>query len=413
MNDDPFEHEVRNSLRTGLGEGPAVDDAWDDVVGRLAPAVRRQQRRRLAVTVVVVLALVAALAWSRRAGDRDVRTGPISRGQGTSTTATTVAPATTVDPYLPKPPPIDEAMRTVTTTALPPGANASGQLIADATGAWYSDQTSAPESIIHVDPAGRAHTVSLPGVANSGVFLASGEGAIWALAWSNATLYRIDPASFRITAQIHVPKRDIGTEPEWVAAGGGSVWLTVCCDGTGPNQRLMRIDPTTLQVVGEADLPGDGESERVAVGPQGIFVTGEGFTTVAQLSADGSRVLRQIRVAGGAGPVTLGSQAYVIGGWQTGYSGGLGISTIDPASGTSRLVNSWPRLVQTLAAGTHEVWGVAAPHGLDDAELGPVYELHDGKILLVGNSDRVTEIAASGDTLWMLRGDTLVELHRP
>jgi hypothetical protein len=103
----------------------------------------------------------------------------------------------------------------------------------------------------------------------------------------------------------------------------------------------------------------------------------------------------------------------VIGSWQTGYSGGFTVATIDAANGTSRLVKTWPRLVQTLAAGTHELWGVAAPHGLDDAELGPVYELHYGMVLMVRDSDKVTQIAASGDTLWMLRGDTLVQLHRP
>ena len=409
MSNDLFEDELRQALRGGLGRGPDANDAWDDVATRLGPARQRHQRRRLAVGMVVVLALVAALAWSREASDQDVRTGPVSRGQGSPTT--TIVPATTIDPYLPKPPPVDLAMRTVTTTVLPPGANVSGQLIADSTGAWYSDQASAPEMIIHVDHAGRIHRVLLRGVSNSGVFLASGEGSLWALVWSNTTLYRIDPSTYAITAQTHIPKRDIGTEPEWVAAGGGSVWLTVCCDGNLPDQRLMRIDPTTLRVVGQVGLPGDGESERVAVGPQGIFVTGEGFTTVAQVSPDGSRVLRQIHVYGGAGPVTIGSQVYDVGSWQTGYSGGFTVATIDPASGTSHVVTTWPRLVQTLAAGTHELWAVAAPHGLGDGELGPVYELHYGRILQVRDSDDVTEIAASGDTLWMLRGDALVQLE--
>ena len=67
--------------------------------------------------------------------------------------------------------------------------------------------------------------------------MAVGEGAVWAMSDSQATLMRIDPARNAVVARIKV------YPPEAVAAGDGGVWLSNPSDDT-----VTRIDPATNKV---------------------------------------------------------------------------------------------------------------------------------------------------------------------
>ena len=81
------------------------------------------------------------------------------------------------------------------------------------------------------------------------IWLASGEGSIWALSFGSGGLYRIDPATGRVTGTVAIMAHlDAGqangrAEVERVAAGLGHVWVTVCCDTDAPNQRLVQHRP--------------------------------------------------------------------------------------------------------------------------------------------------------------------------
>ena len=131
-----------------------------------------------------------------------------------------------------------------------------------------------------------------------------------------------------------------------------------------------------MNVDAQVALPGQGESQAVVAGPQGVFVTGERFATVVQVDPSGTRILRQIPVPGGAGPVALGAQVWVLGRWDSGSSTGTTLSTIDPASGALHLVANLPNPVQEVAASSSAVW----VGGVDRRErrLGPIFDLTDG-----------------------------------
>ena len=214
-----------------------------------------------------------------------------------------------------------------------PVANPTAML-ARSDGLWYVKSTRM--SLVHLDPSGRTvgHVTwpradSYFGQYSGPVHLASGEGSMWVLFWSTGTLLRIDPATMAITGRTNLHGQGSGFEVEDLAVGLGHVWVTGCCNQP-PSQRLYRIDPTTMNVDAQVALPGQGESQAVVAGPQGVFVRGERFDTVVQVDPSGTRILRQIPVPGGAGPVALGAEVWVLGGWYSGSSTGTTLSTIDP-----------------------------------------------------------------------------------
>jgi hypothetical protein len=63
--------------------------------------------------------------------------------------------------------------------------------------------------------------------------LTAGEGGVWALALGDRTVYRIDPSTNRVAAEIA-----LGASAPYVWAGGGAVWAV---DDDG--HKLVRIDP--------------------------------------------------------------------------------------------------------------------------------------------------------------------------
>lgn len=71
--------------------------------------------------------------------------------------------------------------------------------------------------------------------------LAIGEGAVWALDSSRATLYRIDPRSADVTG-----RRDLGDRATRPVVAFGSVWVHVTRFGDEP--QLVLVDPRTLDI---------------------------------------------------------------------------------------------------------------------------------------------------------------------
>jgi hypothetical protein len=395
MSEIDLEERLRSELHTALGDGPRIRDGWDDVDARLRPAVARR-RRRVALVVaaasVVVIAAVSVVA-TRSDGER-VRTGPVGPGPTSASTATSVATGTQT-----------RVLATVPVTT--PSAT-----LARPDGLWYVGPDE--QSLVHIDPSGRTvgqvtwrRTDSHYGSYGGPVHLASGEGSIWVLFWATGTLLRVDPATMAVTGRNVLGGQGTGFEVEDVAAGLGHVWVTVCCN-QGPSQRLYRIDPATMNVDAQVALPGQGESQRVVAGAQGVFVTGEQFATVVQVDPSGRRILRQIPVPGGAGPVALGAEVWVLGGWNSGSSTGTTLSTIDPTTGARHLVANLPSPVQEIAASSSAVWvgGVDSVGG-----FGPIFELTSGSAATVGGTVGAYRLTTSGNVLWFYRAGKVVEIR--
>ena len=82
-------------------------------------------------------------------------------------------------------------------------------------------------------PSSHGSNVSPPDAA------AAGDGAVWLSYPSNDSVSRIDPATNKVTASIHV-----GPQPAGIAISPGAVWVA---DAGGPS--VSRIDPATNRVV--------------------------------------------------------------------------------------------------------------------------------------------------------------------
>jgi YVTN family beta-propeller protein len=114
--------------------------------------------------------------------------------------------------------------------------------------------------------------------------LAVGEGAVWAMSNSQATLMRIDPARNAVVARIKKVY-----PPETVAAGDGAVWLSNPSDDT-----VTRIDPSTNKVT--ATIQVGPSPEGIAVSPGAVWVATAGGPSVSRIDPATNRVVATIAV---------------------------------------------------------------------------------------------------------------------
>jgi virginiamycin B lyase len=111
--------------------------------------------------------------------------------------------------------------------------------------------------------------------------LAVGEGAVWAMSNSQATLMRIDPARNAVVAKIKV------APPEAAAAGDGAVWLSDPSDDT-----VSRVDPATNRVT--ATIHVGPRPEGIAVSPGAVWVVNAGGPSVSRIDPATNRVVATI-----------------------------------------------------------------------------------------------------------------------
>ncbi len=131
--------------------------------------------------------------------------------------------------------------------------------------------------------------------------LTIGEGAVWALSWSNWTLMRIDPHRNVITARVKVkPTNPCPSAPDTcgqVAAGDGAAWVSMRTDNV-----VARIDPKTSKVV--ALIPVGKEPDGIDVSPGAVWVANHGAAgegpSVSRIDPSTNRVVATIPV----GPAT-------------------------------------------------------------------------------------------------------------
>ena len=117
--------------------------------------------------------------------------------------------------------------------------------------------------------------------------LAFGAGAIWVSAFDSQYLYRIDPATNRVSARI-----EVGMEQAEVTATSTAVWVAVFGQGD-----VVKVDPATNAVVARIHVGGQPEEVTLAAGA--AWVPNEN-RTVARIDLATNAVVARIRV--GADP---------------------------------------------------------------------------------------------------------------
>jgi virginiamycin B lyase len=97
--------------------------------------------------------------------------------------------------------------------------------------------STAESTLMRIDPARNAVVARIKVVPPEAT--AAGDGAVWLTYPSSDKVTRIDPATNRVRASIHV-----GPQPSGIAVSPGAVWVA---DNGGPS--VSRIDPATNRVV--------------------------------------------------------------------------------------------------------------------------------------------------------------------
>jgi streptogramin lyase len=242
--------DVKELLRTALGDDRPPTDSLERTMGRSAP---RRTRRRV-VAGALGLVLTAALSV------------------GLVLVATGGRPAPAVHPT-----------PSVTTIGLANPLRVGGKIPAIAFhdgSAWVLTCSSrcGSEQGIHAlerwDLATGHKTAVLPVGAYSQ--LAAGEGAVWAIDFTAGTVSRIDPATNRVSATIHLelPFAVCTNCPDaraflpiGIAVGEGRVWVDT------DRGAVAEIDPATNKVVRYFRLPGEAPS-GIAAGLGAVWIAG-------------------------------------------------------------------------------------------------------------------------------------------
>ncbi|MGH2765462.1 MAG: hypothetical protein ACRDKA_06075 [Actinomycetota bacterium] len=242
-------------LRELLSQADRVPapDLWPDIKERRP---RRPDRSRRVVAGVVALALAASgivLVSKAFLGDRE--RPPVPRN----------AAGMEVDPRI--------------TAEIPVGG--SPQEIAAGEGAvWVTvNQTEASVRwfVARIDPATNQVTdeIDIPGAGD----IAVGYGAVWVAGHPardpevDPALYRIDPGSREIVAEIPLP---CGTycAAHQVALGEGAVWVTLY--NTPDSGEVVRVDPRTNEIVARIVVSGDPRDLGVGGGSVWVYALGQG-----------------------------------------------------------------------------------------------------------------------------------------
>jgi virginiamycin B lyase len=195
--------------------------------------------------------------------------------------------------------------------------------------------------------------------------LASGFGAIWVPSCGAHALFRVDPQTGKIVAQIPAGPAD---SEGGITVGAGSVWLVTKKEGL-----LVRVDPQTNQVVARITIPSgsyapafgegavwitstehnllthvDAQSNRVMasipIGPQPRFLTvgagsvwtlnqGDGTVSRIDMKTDGVTAAIPVGIPGTGGEIAFGAGSV----WATVFQ--IPMSRIDPATNT--VVRQW------------------------------------------------------------------------
>jgi streptogramin lyase len=279
--------------------------------------------------------------------------------------------------------------------------------------------------------------------------LAAVPGGVWLASWDEGELVRVDAATGRIAARVHVgePMRGpysiaygagslwvtdyqtgdllrlnpetgllVATLPigaRYVTVGGGFVWITSFEHVSGPNwNSLVKIDPVTDRVLGDVLVPGNYGPGGMLVAATGgaVWLHIDGAPFVQAVDPATMRVTARARTGDVWGLVPVGHQAWVL-------AGDRQLDRIDPpwsaVSGSVQLPEPLsgptPDLVRDIAAG---------PDGTVWVGGRALYQIGPGslRVRTIRGFGAVDDVATLGATLWVQAGNGSVyqvALHRP
>jgi hypothetical protein len=225
------------------------------------------------------------------------------------------------------------------------------------------------------------------------------------------SVMRIDPRTNKVVASIRV------TEPQDVAIGFGSVWVTA---KNGTTSTVVRIDPTTNKIVKNIFVGGSGFSS-LAAGDRFLWV-------VNDYKKDGSTEVSEVRrVDPQTNTVAYGVfvdqfEAKIASGfgatWVTtsGTDSASGIRMIDPASGRIvariTLPDAAPIGLNAVTTGEGFVWAVSARGYL--WKVDPVTHLHDDPTTVGAHPPTSAEDVVTGfGFAWVASGDGQIWQYAP
>jgi DNA-binding SARP family transcriptional activator len=133
--------------------------------------------------------------------------------------------------------------------------------------------------------------------------VAVGEGAVWAISGSSASVLRIDPGTGRITARISIvaTRGDESPYPIAITTGLGSVWVL---NGTAAS--VTRIDPVQAGVMTTIPIGIERVPRQLAVGAGAAWIA-DGDGTLARIDA-GTNALTTKAVAPSLYDVAVGAR---------------------------------------------------------------------------------------------------------
>jgi YVTN family beta-propeller protein len=124
--------------------------------------------------------------------------------------------------------------------------------------------------------------------------LAAGEGAIWTMSTTTATLSRIDAQSNAVAAQIKVPTANpCPPSPEVcdeIAAGDNAVWISLL-----PDDSVARVDPAAGKVA--ATISVGHEPEGITVSAAAVWVANRGGPSLSRIDPSTNQVVATIQLA--------------------------------------------------------------------------------------------------------------------
>jgi glutamine cyclotransferase len=234
-------------------------------------------------------------------------------------------------------------------------------------------------------------------VGRGGGPLVFGAGSLWAGAWPDREVVRVDPRSTRVVARFPA-----GQSPAGLAVGAGTVWVT-----QPDTDQVVRLDPATGQVVatiGLGRLPFEvARGDRrfvpllVAVGAgAGWVATARG--ALARIDPASNRVVAVLKLPpkGPAGIAVAGRSVWVA-------AGSHGVAQIDTATNRLRRTIRLKIDAERIAAGGEAVWvaGRSTDPSFEPAGAIARIDAATGRVQTVIPSGLPTGLAAGPGAVWV------------
>jgi YVTN family beta-propeller protein len=241
-----------------------------------------------------------------------------------------------------------------------------------------------PDSVGRIDAAAGGVVATLPvGSLPDGITF--GAGSLWVTDTTNGTVSRIDPVTDTVIQTIQV-----GDSPSGVAYGHDAIWVA-----NGGGRTVSRIDPSTNQVVGAPITVGNDPS-GIAANGQWVWVTNRLDGTLSRIDPSDDSVMAPVPV--GSTPVGVAEGAGAL--WVSDLDAGE-VLRIDPATGTltARVpVGNGP---SAIAASTDAVWVVNSR----DGTLSHIDPLTN-RVTTFPVGDEPTSVAVGGGPVWVAIAST-------